>query len=278
MAFLSETLSVPEGEIHPVKCLSSGRMDHAFLFTAGTKQLVYRCRKGAFAQTQVLPQIGSNHFPLFPWIGVQCRDNQTEEIYPVLTPALLPNTPEQCKTLFSVLKVIHSFENLAQPISLKNWLKPLWNALEHPQTLSFIQPYLSEVERLARWISSLSVPKVPVHGSFEPRFFYQDDQQNLVLDQWIYAGLGDPFLDLAAFAAVAQWEEAQTLQWLTLYLQRKPSQEECLRIAAWGVLYSFRRLLEETYRNTVSEETNTNASDYEASLCRFLTMSQSFSH
>lgn len=273
MACISQSLGIPEGEIHPVRCLSSGRLDHAFTFAQNKKIWTYRARSGLLAGGSSLQAAQAAR--LFPWHLAKATAQGSEEIFPALQPVSPPNSPEQAMPFLKALEPVRRLPNLEgiAPLNLPHTISQLWDALA-PQGSAV----LSQLEqRLPKVRDLVSVPVTPcsaqaVHGSFEPASFGLNAAGELVLDQWTRFGTGDPLLDAAAFAAGAGFSRDQAVQWLELFLGQAPAQSELVRFLNWGVLYCLMRVLEEEYRRTASEEVGTRPEFYSEQLDQFLQM------
>lgn len=70
---------------------------------------------------------------------------------------------------------------------------------------------------LLKQVADVTLKKVPCHIDFH-RGNVLDDGQNLWVIDWEYAGMADPFFDLASFASLEHFSDVEMIQLLAFYL------------------------------------------------------------
>jgi thiamine kinase-like enzyme len=92
-------------------------------------------------------------------------------------------------------------------------------------------------------------------------------EQLLLLD-WEYAHVADPYWDLAGWAANNDWTGASATGWLATYLGRPALPEEAGRLSLWMWLYDYVCLLwSELYLKRAPDEASRGVEERLETLC-----------
>jgi len=93
-------------------------------------------------------------------------------------------------------------------------------------------------------------------------------QARLLLLDWEYAHVADPYWDLAGWAANNDWTGATAIGWLATYLGRQALPAEAGRLSLWMWLYDYVCVLwSELYLNRAPDEATRGVEDRLETLC-----------
>lgn len=84
-----------------------------------------------------------------------------------------------------------------------------------------ILPFINKMQSASRF----SLKKVPCHLDLHCQNVLDDGKEFWLID-WEYAAMADPFIDLASIASADHFSDEQMEQFLQIYLEHPPSQEE----------------------------------------------------
>jgi thiamine kinase len=170
--------------------------------------------------------------------------------------------PDNLQAMAELLQRVHALP-LPQPARTMNpaaWIKHYEAALtRHEPEISRRSRDLHGLldVRLARLAVAAEVPAVLCHSDlhrFNVAVGVGSARPGLLLLDWEYAHVSDPFWDLAGWAANNDWVGPQSVAWLGAYLRRPALPEETRRLSLWMWLYDYVCVLwSELYLNRVRE-------------------------
>ena len=105
------------------------------------------------------------------------------------------------------------------------------------QNLKIIRSYQSKIDRIKIILDSMKIKEVLCHG--DPCLFsniMRLKNGSLRIIDWEYAGMADPFMDLAIASVRQGFEKVDPFKSLERYLQRKPTCDETFRLKAYIAL------------------------------------------
>lgn len=136
------------------------------------------------------------------------------------------------RATFSPFKVVRDYDLLAREHGVTTF----------PENYAWLRERMTEIERAL--VSGST--RVFCHNDLLNGNFLRDSQDRIRILDWEYAGMGDPFFDLANFSAHHELTDEQCSDLLTAYLDElKPHQFARLKLmqamsdfreAMWGVL------------------------------------------
>jgi thiamine kinase-like enzyme len=115
-----------------------------------------------------------------------------------------------------------------------------WTSLcrePNSQNLKNLRNYQAEFDRIKVKLDTMNITPVLCHGDscVGSNILRLKDGSLRIID-WEYAGMADPFLDLALASVRQGLEKIDPLKTLERYLRRKPNQDETFRLKAYVTL------------------------------------------
>ena len=106
--------------------------------------------------------------------------------------------------------------------------------------LQTLRNYQSEIDTLKVKLDSMNITPVLCHGDpcVNGNILRLENGSIRIID-WEYAGMADPFMDLALASVHQGFENMNPFKSLERYLRRKPNQDETFRLKAYLTLGAF---------------------------------------
>lgn len=246
---IEQTLNVPGEAINQIHVLKKGMTNRSFIFScqgkryimripgAGTGQLINRHQEyDVYQKIKELPYVErtlylnpQNGYKLTEFIedSRNCDPNNWDDV-------------QQCMHLLKQmhqenLKVDHQFD-LAGQI---NKYEQLRNA---PSAYRDYGKVKQQVEKLLQYIERLDKKWTLCHNDANADNFVFDQQGNIFLIDWEYAGMQDPHVDIAMFAIYSMYDQSQIDHLIDLYFEYSVSEAIRYKIYAYvaicGLLWS----------------------------------------
>lgn len=230
---ICEVFNISSNEITDIKSMKKGMTNDSFIFTVDKKTYVFRApgkgtdklinrRQEAEVYKAIAPlKLSDKIYYINPDNGYKisryydnCESIDEHDI---------PKAFEILRKLHnSNIKVDHSFD-LEERINHYMQLCKDSNAIFFDD----IVEVRALIDQELSYLKSLSRPKVLCHiDPVEVNFVKLYDGSLRLLD-WEYAGMADPILDIAMHSIYSGHQETRILELLELYLQRKPTEQEC---------------------------------------------------
>lgn len=246
---IEQTLNVPGEAINQIHVLKKGMTNRSFIFScqgkryimripgAGTGQLIDRHQEyDVYQKIKGLPYVErtlylnpKNGYKLTEFIedSRNCDPNSWNDV-------------QQCMHLLKQmhqenLKVDHQFD-LAGQI---NKYEQLHSA---PSAYRDYSKVKQQVEKLLQYVDSLDKEWTLCHIDANADNFVFDQQGNIFLIDWEYAGMQDPHVDIAMFAIYSMYDQSQIDYLIDLYFEHPVSEDIQYKIYAYvaicGLLWS----------------------------------------
>lgn len=244
-----DTLGVQDTDIHNIRVLKKGMTNRSFIFDcrnhqyimripgAGTKELinrrheydVYQAIKNLPYVEQTLYLNPENGYKLTKFIqhSHNCDPNNWEEVKRSMQ--LLH------KMHASHLKVDHTFDLQAQVNMYEGLRKTASAYRDYPEVKQRINQLLSYVDKLDKdWTLC--------HIDANADNFVFDQNENVFLIDWEYAGMQDPDVDVAMFAIYSMYNAEQIDRLIDIYCDYSSDEQRKAKIYAYiaicGLLWS----------------------------------------
>lgn len=137
------------------------------------------------------------------------------------------------RATFSPFQVVRDYDQLARENGVTTF----------PENYAWLRASMDEIEQS---LNRAAVPAVFCHNDLLNGNFLRDEQNQIRILDWEYAGMGDPFFDLANFSAHHELRDDQISTFLAAYFgDTTPQQFAHLKLqqamsdfreAMWGVL------------------------------------------
>ncbi|WP_283596181.1 phosphotransferase [Limosilactobacillus vaginalis] len=246
---IEQTLNVPGEAINQIHVLKKGMTNRSFIFScqgkryimripgAGTGQLINRHQEyDVYQRIKGLPYVErtlylnpQNGYKLTEFIenSRNCDPNNWDDV-------------QQCMHLLKQmhqenLKVDHQFD-LAGQINKYEQLRSV------PSAYRDYGKVKQQVERLLQYIERLDKEWKLCHIDANADNFVFDQQGNIFLIDWEYAGMQDPHVDIAMFAIYSMYDQSQIDHLIDLYFEHSVSEAIRYKIYAYvaicGLLWS----------------------------------------
>lgn len=246
---IEQTLNVPGEAINQIRVLKKGMTNRSFIFScqgkryimripgAGTGQLINRHQEyDVYQKIKGLPYVERtlylnprNGYKLTEFIenSRNCDPNNWDDV-------------QQCMHLLKQmhqksLKVGHQFD-LASQINKYEQLRSAPSAYRDYDKIK------QQVERLLQYIKRLDKEWTLCHIDANADNFVFDQQGNIFLIDWEYAGMQDPHVDIAMFAIYSMYDQSQIDHLIDLYFEHSVSEAIRYKIYAYvaicGLLWS----------------------------------------
>jgi thiamine kinase len=183
--------------------------------------------------------------------------------------------PENVQAMAQLLRRVHALP-VPQPARAMNpaaWIRHYAAALarHEPEASSRSRPLWGSAElRLAQLAGASPAPSVLCHSDLH-RFNVAvglGPQAQLLLLDWEYAHVADPYWDLAGWAANNDWTGSAAAGWLASYLRRPARPGEEGRLSLWMWLYDYVCLVwSELYLKRAPDEAIRGVEDRLETLC-----------
>ncbi|WP_270529833.1 phosphotransferase [Limosilactobacillus vaginalis] len=246
---IEQTLNVPGEAINQIHVLKKGMTNRSFIFScqgkryimripgAGTGQLIDRHQEyDVYQKIKGLPYVErtlylnpKNGYKLTEFIedSRNCDPNSWNDV-------------QQCMHLLKQmhqknLKVDHQFD-LAGQINKYEQLHST------PSAYRDYSKVKQQVEKLLQYVDSLDKEWTLCHIDANADNFVFDQQGNIFLIDWEYAGMQDPHVDIAMFAIYSMYDQSQIDYLIDLYFEHPVSEDIRYKIYAYvaicGLLWS----------------------------------------
>ncbi|MBD7895204.1 phosphotransferase [Limosilactobacillus sp. Sa3CUN2] len=246
---IEQTLNVPGEAINQIHVLKKGMTNRSFIFScqgkryimripgAGTGQLINRHQEyDVYQRIKGLPYVErtlylnpQNGYKLTEFIenSRNCDPNSWDDV-------------QQCMHLLKQmhqenLKVDHQFD-LAGQINKYEQLRSV------PSAYRDYGKVKQQVEKLLQYVDSLDKEWTLCHIDANADNFVFDQQGNIFLIDWEYAGMQDPHVDIAMFAIYSMYDQSQIDYLIGLYFEHPVSEDIRYKIYAYvaicGLLWS----------------------------------------
>lgn len=250
IAIITEALDVKASEITDITVLKKGMTNRSFLFTCkqkkyimripgeGTDQLINRREE---AQVYIAID-GKNICDEIVYINPDNGYKITEFLEG--SRVCDPNNVDDLKMCMKKLKEFHAL-NLSVGHEFDifkqiNFYEKLWNG-----TSSVYKDYEKTKERVFKlrdYIEAHVEKKCLSHIDAVPDNFLFTESGDIRLIDWEYAGMQDPYVDIAMFCIYALYNKQQVDRLINIYFENKCDKETRLKIycyiAACGLLWS----------------------------------------
>lgn len=260
---ISEIFSVPESEITQISCLKSGMTNKSFLFYIkdepyifripgpGTEELINRRQEKA-CYDAVKPLHLSDEVIYF--------DAETgykiSRFYPNSHNCNARNLEETAQCMKVLRKFHQSGISVSHEFCLREKIEFYENLCVLHNGIRF-QDYEKTKKQMSELLDNIEIlhPKQSLAhiDSVEANFLILSDNTIKLID-WEYAGMCDPLIDIAMFAIYSYYTEEELENLIQLYLETKPSKEECIRIYSYVALSGFLWALWAEYKSALGEE------------------------
>ena len=246
---IEQTLNVPGEAINQIHVLKKGMTNRSFIFScqgkryimripgAGTGQLINRHQEyDVYQRIKGLPYVErtlylnpQNGYKLTEFIenSRNCDPNNWDDV-------------QQCMHLLKQmhqenLKVDHQFD-LAGQINKYEQLRSA------PSAYRDYGKVKQQVEKLLQYIKRLDKEWTLCHIDANADNFVFNQQGNIFLIDWEYAGMQDPHVDIAMFAIYSMYDQSQIDHLIDLYFEHSVSEAIRYKIYAYvaicGLLWS----------------------------------------
>ncbi len=263
MELVARVLQIPESEIRNITCLKAGMTNKSFLFSAagkrcicripgpGTELLISRNQEAAIYEA-VKPLGVTEHVLYFN------KENgyKISEFYEGARNAD-PESREDMARCMKLLKQVHQAEltvdhrfDIRERIGFYEDLCQSRGGIpfeDYPEIKKQMTELMDGLELLDRPCTLSHIDSVADNFLFLP-----DGQLRLI--DWEYAGMCDPFIDVAMCCIYSYYDEEQS-DWLAeTYLGRAPEDQELAVIYSYMALGGFLWALWAVYKSALGEE------------------------
>lgn len=263
LELIAEVFGVPESDIHEIRCLKTGMTNQSFLFEVGG--LHYICRiPGAGTELLVNRQEEAHVYQTISSLDLSedliYINNQTgykiSRYYEGSRNARADDWDEVAKCMNLVrllhrsgLVVDHEF-NIRERIDFYEQL-----CTGHGGTLfEDYEDVRRKMDELMDRLDQAERPKVLAHidSNVDNILVLPDGSMRLI--DWEYAGMCDPFIDVAMSAIYSYYNREQTDRLIDLYLEHPASPEERAIIYSYVALGGFLWTLWAIYKSALGDE------------------------
>ena len=254
MKVISKALSVPQSQIKKIRCLKKGMTNRSFLFEVdgrdyicrvpgeGTDRLIDRKSEGLSIKALAGRGISEHVIYFDEKTGYKVAE------YYENSRNLDASSMADVKRAMSALRAFHCLgikfdmefdikKKIAfyEKLCLKNGSIPF-------EDYRLVRSHMDEIFDI---LSKIKVEKIFCHVDCVPDnilFIKEGKKESIKFIDWEYAGMADPAIDIAMFAIYAYYSEQQALGLYEMYLERKPTTDERVRLfaymAAGGLLWA----------------------------------------
>jgi len=236
---ISKFFNVDASRITDWRNLKGG--NHIYFFRANGEKYVIRKFRQPHPDTAAAEKAAYSAIaPLKVTDELLYLDNAGIKITRFIEGAHLGFSGQDQEDSISVLRNVHE-SSPAIPYSYDIFASiKYWASLcrdPNSQNLKILMSYQQEIDRLKIKLDSIKIKKVLCHGDpcVSGNILRLKDSSLRIID-WEYAGMADPFQDLALASVRQGFEKIDPFKSLERYLQRKPAAEEIFRLKAYVTL------------------------------------------
>lgn len=263
MSLVSEIFKVPESEITEIRCLKSGMTNKSFLFNVKDKQ--YICRIPG-PGTELLINRKQEKAVYDALEGLDITEKviyfngdtgyKISEFYENARNAD-PHNQKEVAECMAVIRGIHELGlRVEHSFDMKERIKFYEKLCNSHGDIPFedYDKVYKQMETLMDKLEAFNHKKVLSHlDTVVDNFLMLPDGRVRLID-WEYAGMCDPFVDVAMCAIYSYFDEEETDRLIELYLKRRPNSEEQFTVYAFMALGGFLWSLWAVYKAALGEE------------------------
>ena len=248
MALIASVLGCNESSIMNIKPSHFGMTNKSFLFEVsgakyifrlpgeGTEQMINRHEEYAVYQAIRELNISDKLIYFNPETGIKITQ------YEVDSHNANANNIEEVKKCMDVARLLHS-SNIKVPHTFDfreriSYYEELAKSL-HGILFNDYQEVKQNMEELLSVLDGISLPSKLTHIDLVADNFLIKDDGTIRLIDWEYAGMADPIIDVAMFAIYSYYNHEKIINLFELYLKRKATDEELLRLYCYISLSGF---------------------------------------
>lgn len=248
MALIASVLNCNESSIMNISPSHFGMTNKSFLFEVSGAKYIFRLpgegtehminRHQEYAVYQAIKDLNLSDKLIYfnPETGIKITQY---EVGSHNADALNLEEVEKCMKIARLLhssniKVSHKFD-FRERIS---YYEELANSL-HGILFNDYKDVKQNMEELLSILESLTLPSALTHIDLVSDNFLIKEDGSVRLIDWEYAGMADPIIDVAMFAIYSYYDHKKTMELFEIYLKRKPTDEELLRLYSYISLSGF---------------------------------------
>lgn len=249
MRLISKVFDVSQGDVYGLKLIKTGMNNRSFRFSIGNKTYIYRM--SGFDMPQLVSRATEKRIleALAPY-GITDKlvyfDAESgTKISEFLADVHMadPNSDKDLLCAMQHIKTVHELklkvESEYDIESVTHHYVDLAKEAGAPQCSDFNET-LGKINEMFKLRNKLAVPEYIVHGDYaHVNFLIMQDNSARIID-WEFGMNGDPISDVAQFALFAEFNKKRLDKSLELYLGRKPTDMEYLRLYMYSAIYAFR--------------------------------------
>ncbi|MGP1415199.1 MAG: phosphotransferase [Treponema sp.] len=248
MALIASVLGCSESSIMNIHPSHFGMTNKSFLFEVsgakyifrlpgeGTEQMINRYEEYAVYQAIRELNISDKLIYFNPETGIKITQ------YEVGSHNANANNIEEVKKCMEVarqlhssnIKVTHTFD-FRERISYYEELAKS----RHGILFNDYEEVKQNMEELLLLLDGMTLPSTLTHIDLVSDNFLIKDDGTIRLIDWEYAGIADPIIDIAMFAIYSYYDHEKIINLFEIYLKRKPTNEEILRLYCYISLSGF---------------------------------------
>lgn len=169
------------------------------------------------------------------------------------------------------LRTLHESNLPGHDYELKNRLRRYEKLLKHEPGKLYYQLKMQWLKLYDDYYGYL--PKVFCHGDAQRSNLVKHEQKIYLLD-WEFAGLNDPFYDIASFGNI---DFNDSLKLLEFYLDRKPTHQEYQRVRFYRMFQVLQWHIVATYKHEIGLSEKLHL-DFEKIAQKYLLMAENFNN
>lgn len=263
MQLVSQVFEIPESEVTNIRCLKAGMTNRSFLFTINSSS--YICRiPGAGTELLINRRQEADVYEAIQPLGITehilylNRDTgyKIAEYYQGARNANPESWPDM-QSCMDMLRKLHSSNiQVAHSFDIRERIEFYEKLCKSCGSILFedYDAVRGTMNKVLDWLDLLNRPQVLAHiDSVADNFIFLPDGSLRLID-WEYAGMCDPFIDIAMSAIYSYYNEEQALQLLCMYLGREPHAPERNVYYAYIALGGFLWSLWAVYKSALGDE------------------------
>lgn len=263
MQLVSQVFEIPESEVTNIRCLKAGMTNRSFLFTINSSS--YICRiPGAGTELLINRRQEADVYEAIRPLGITehilylNRDTgyKIAEYYQGARNANPESWPDMQSCMDMLRKLHGSNIQVAHSFDIRERIEFYEKLCKSCGSILFedYDAVRGTMNKVLDWLDLLNRPQVLAHiDSVADNFIFLPDGSLRLID-WEYAGMCDPFIDIAMSAIYSYYNEEQALKLLRMYLGREPHAPERNVYYAYIALGGFLWSLWAVYKSALGDE------------------------
>jgi thiamine kinase-like enzyme len=263
LLLISKVFDIKEREIHDIQLVKVGMTNRSFSFAV--KDEYYIFRKPGEGTSDLIDRRREKYvYSAIKDVSISDRviymdDNSGEKISEFYQSAVNTNADnmKDVQDSIDVIRRIHQSGIkveycfcIGQEIERYLLLCDKRNAMRFTDCSKTYE----KMKYLLNIINKMEISKTLCHIDCNPDNFIRLQDNSLRLIDWEYAGMCDPLIDISMYAIYSRYTRERVVALLKMYLQRKPTDHEIIRLYAFMALGGFLWALWTEYKQSFGVE------------------------